>query len=30
MILFKEGRELDRVSGALSPEQIVQWVSRFA
>ncbi|WP_457607279.1 thioredoxin TrxC [Nitratifractor sp.] len=30
MILFKGGRELDRVSGALSADQIVQWVSRYA
>jgi len=30
MIAFKNGRELDRVSGALSADQIVQWVSRFA
>lgn len=29
MIVFKNGRELDRVSGALSAEQIRQWVGRF-
>ena len=29
MIAFKHGRELDRVSGALSAPQIVQWVSQF-
>ena len=28
MILFKNGQEVDRVSGALSTEQIMQWVSR--
>ena len=28
MILFKDGREVDRVSGALSSEQIMQWVSQ--
>ena len=26
MILFKNGTEIDRVSGAMSAEQIVQWV----
>ena len=30
MILFKNGQELDRVSGALSTDQIVQWVNRYA
>ncbi|WP_292660934.1 thioredoxin TrxC [Nitratifractor sp.] len=30
MILFKNGREVDRVSGALSADQIVQWVARYA
>jgi len=29
MIAFKHGQELGRVSGALSAEQIIQWVSRF-
>jgi len=29
MIVFKHGRELDRVSGALQTPQIVQWVSQF-
>ncbi len=29
MILFKNGREVDRISGALSADQIVQWVSRY-
>ncbi|WP_456394070.1 thioredoxin TrxC [Nitratifractor sp.] len=29
MILFKGGREMDRVSGALSADQILQWVRRF-
>jgi len=29
MIAFDHGKELDRVSGALSAQQIVQWVSRF-
>jgi len=29
MIAFLHGRELDRVSGALSAPQIVQWVSQF-
>ena len=28
MVLFKGGREVDRVSGALSADQIRQWVSR--
>ena len=28
MILFKKGQEVDRVSGALSADQIVQWASR--
>lgn len=30
MILFKNGQELDRVSGALSADQIAQWVGRYA
>lgn len=30
MILFKNGREVDRVSGALSADQITQWVARYA
>lgn len=25
MVLFKNGREADRVSGAMGPDQIVQW-----
>jgi thioredoxin 2 len=29
MIIFKNGKELDRVSGALSSDQIRQWVGRF-
>ncbi len=29
MIIFKNGKELDRVSGALSAEQIRQWVGQF-
>jgi len=29
MVCFRGGREVDRVSGALSSEQIVQWVQRF-
>lgn len=29
MILFKNGQEMDRISGALSADQIVQWVGRF-
>ena len=29
MIVFKKAQELDRVSGALPTQQIVQWVSRF-
>ncbi len=29
MVLFKGGREVDRVSGALSAQQIREWVSRF-
>ena len=29
MIIFKNGKELDRVSGALSADQIRQWVGRF-
>ncbi len=29
MVLFKNGQELDRVSGALSVDQIVQWVGRY-
>ena len=28
MIAFKNGKELDRVSGALSVDQIKQWVSK--
>jgi len=30
MILFKEGRELDRMSGALSADQIRQWVGKYS
>ena len=30
MILFKHGREVDRISGALGADQIVQWVGRYA
>jgi len=30
MILFKHGRELDRVSGALSADQIKQWVGKYS
>ncbi|QOR62757.1 thioredoxin TrxC [Sulfurovum sp. ST-21] len=29
MVLFKGGKEVDRVSGALSAEQIKQWVARY-
>lgn len=29
MIAFKEGREVDRISGALQEDQIIQWVRRF-
>jgi len=29
MVLFKGGKEIDRVSGALSAEQIKQWVARY-
>ncbi len=29
MVLFKNGREVDRVSGALSAEQIRAWVGRY-
>jgi len=29
MVLFKGGKEVDRVSGALSSEQIKSWVSRY-
>ncbi len=29
MVLFKGGKEVDRVSGALSADQIKQWVSRY-
>jgi thioredoxin 2 len=29
MVLFKNGQEVDRVSGALSADQIRQWVSRY-
>jgi thioredoxin 2 len=29
MIIFKDSKELDRVSGALSEDQILQWVKRF-
>jgi thioredoxin 2 len=29
MIIFKNGKEIDRVSGALSADQIRQWVGRF-
>ncbi len=28
MILFKDGKEIDRVSGALSAPQIMQWISQ--
>jgi len=30
MIAFKNGKELDRVSGALSVEQIKQWVNKLS
>ncbi len=30
MIMFKDGREVDRVSGALSSQQIIQWVSQYS
>ncbi len=29
IIAFKDGKEIDRVSGALPEDQIVQWVNRF-
>lgn len=29
LIAFKDGREVDRVSGALGADQLRQWVSRF-
>ncbi|WP_187647109.1 thioredoxin TrxC [Nitrosophilus labii] len=29
MIAFKNGQELDRISGAMQTQQIIQWVSRF-
>ena len=29
MIIFKDGKEVDRVSGALSAQQIAEWVSRY-
>jgi len=29
MVLFKGGQEVDRVSGALSADQIRQWVSKY-
>ncbi len=29
MILFKNGKEMDRVSGAMNSDKIVQWVSKF-
>jgi len=29
MIIFKNGKEVDRVSGALSAEQIKQWVQQY-
>jgi thioredoxin 2 len=29
IIAFKDGKEVDRISGALPEEQIIQWVSRF-
>ena len=29
IIAFKDGKEIDRVSGALPEEQIISWVSRF-
>jgi thioredoxin 2 len=29
MVLFKNGKEVDRVSGALSSEQIRQWVGQY-
>jgi len=29
LIVFKGGREVDRVSGALSADQLRQWVNRF-
>ena len=30
MIIFKHGKEVDRVSGALSAQQIKQWVEQYA
>ena len=29
MIIFKDGKEVDRVSGALSAQQIAQWVAQY-
>ena len=29
MIIFKDGKEVDRVSGALSAQQIAQWVVQY-
>ncbi len=29
MIAFKNGKELDRISGAMQTQQIIEWVSRF-
>jgi len=29
MIIFKDGKEVDRVSGALSASQIAQWVAQY-
>ena len=29
IIAFKDGKEVDRISGALPEDQILQWVSRF-
>ncbi len=29
MIIFKDGKEVDRVSGALSAQQIAQWVGQY-
>ncbi len=30
MIIFKNGQEVDRVSGALNTQQIIEWVSRYS
>jgi len=30
LVAFKGGKEIDRVSGALPEEQLVQWVSQFS